>query len=305
MRRLLPDLRQLRRDFAEAFSRPPKIDEETRLEITVSARAFSRRAREMVDDKLTFTAALMRAGEVEAANRLLSEVERDVREEEATLFERVNEARAAASIRRQAMTRFRLMRVLATAMVGASLLAFSGIGMAVISWLDERGESEVSYATGIEAARFASGPHSLTPVKVAGVAFELDRSQLKRFERLTNGGGDPTELQAFLLGVLPPELAERVHRALTSVSQAAAPAAPVAADVAAEVTEAERAARKKAKDAQSSQPKPGSSSGSGNGEGSGSDGGNENKSSGGNGGNGDDEEEEDRDESGGPLPGLP
>src|SRR5687768_14689721 len=78
--------------------RPSEQDRADSLELAVSARRFSRRTQAVLDDKLSFSATLMRAGEVEAANRLLAEVGEEVLTEEVALLERVNEVKAARSV---------------------------------------------------------------------------------------------------------------------------------------------------------------------------------------------------------------
>ena len=140
------ELKELSQDCARAAD-----DEETAgFELTRSARAFSQRAREAADDKLAFSATLMRAGEVGAANRMIHDLEQDVRTEEATLAEQVYEVKVAAATRRSKMTRLRLARTLAAAVLAAGLLAFSAAGMGVASFLadmnDEPGEGPLGCA---------------------------------------------------------------------------------------------------------------------------------------------------------------
>src|SRR5688572_22772693 len=128
--RMARDLRDLYRGFVELLS-VPEDSAEASYEIAKSARRFTTNAQAAVDDKLNFSATLMRAGEVEAANRLLKEFHDDVREEEVALIERVNEVKAAEAVRREGLTRTRLARLLAVAVVGSGLLSFSAAGMAL------------------------------------------------------------------------------------------------------------------------------------------------------------------------------
>ncbi len=88
-------------------------------EVAASACAFTHVAHQIFDDKLTFTAALVRAGEVRAATRLLQEVEDDVNLERVAFAEVVNEVRvrSAAPGRRP--------RPAARSMVAACLIAGS------------------------------------------------------------------------------------------------------------------------------------------------------------------------------------
>lgn len=205
---------------------PDSGDSAASFELAVSARRFSRRTKAVVDDKLSFSATLMRAGEVEAANRLLAEVERDVLDEEAALLERVNEVTVARTIARERITRGRLVRLLAVATVGSSLLAFSAAGMAVVGLFKddprtiqrgtEGNETRPALAQRVEAG----GDDGVKSVKVRGIEFELTSSELREYRALTSSG-DEDGLENFLLSVLPAPLAERVHEALVTVLAAA------------------------------------------------------------------------------------
>src|SRR5688500_15840653 len=89
------DLREATGALKELVADDARHEEDAKLELTVSAQRFSQETREVVDDKLSFSATLMRAGEVDAATRLLAEVEAEVRDNEAALFEQVNEVKVA------------------------------------------------------------------------------------------------------------------------------------------------------------------------------------------------------------------
>src|SRR5688572_1081152 len=136
LQRMLREVRELGRAMADPDITPPN-DEADGYELTVSARDFSKTTRKVVDEKLTFSATLLRAGEVHEANRILAEVEHDVRNEEAALLEKMNEVTAKRAVKRAHMTRMRLMRLLATAMVGAALLGVSAMGMAVAGMFEQ------------------------------------------------------------------------------------------------------------------------------------------------------------------------
>src|SRR5687767_7959236 len=86
-----------------------------------SARGVSRRAMSVLAHNLAFAATLSRAGEVDAAFRMMGEAEAEVLREETVLLERVNDVAAAGSTPRARMTRLRLARLLATALLSASL----------------------------------------------------------------------------------------------------------------------------------------------------------------------------------------
>ena len=203
--------------------------EEAGYELAVSARNFSRNTQAVVDDKLNFSATLMRAGEVAAANRLLEEFERDVREEEAALIERVNEVKVAEAVRREGMTRVRLARVLAVALVGSSLLSFSAAGMALAGLLKDRAADSTGDRVHVRvadsdqlAARVASArsdqPRSLRRVRIGDVKLLLTMSQLRTIREL-GGTVDASELQG-IIELLPQPLAEKVQHAIVVAAAA-------------------------------------------------------------------------------------
>lgn len=204
-----------------------EADRAAGFEIAVASRHFTRRTKEVVDDKLSFSATLMRAGEVEAANRLLAEVEDEVLNEEAALLEKVNEVKVARALDRPPVTRMRLARVLAVAVLGSSLLASSAVGMAVAGLFRDR-DNNVLEAPGetrngrradeVRGVRLALG---MKQIRVAGVPMRLTRAELRQYQELTSGGAiDEDRLETFLLSVLPAPLAEKVHVALVVASKA-------------------------------------------------------------------------------------
>jgi hypothetical protein len=207
---------------------PDSSDSAASFELAVASRRFSRRTKAVVDDKLSFSATLMRAGEVEAATRLLAEVERDVLDEEAALLERVNEVTVARTIARERITRGRLVRLLAVATVGSSLLAFSAAGMAVVGLFKNDPRTIQRGTEGIEArptlaqraVMRAEGTGDVRRVQVGGIEFQLTSSELREYRELASKG-DEEGLENFLLSVLPTPLAERVHDALVTVFAAA------------------------------------------------------------------------------------
>jgi hypothetical protein len=78
----------------ERRRRRAREDERAGFSLAKVTRVFSRRARAVLDDKLTFGATLMRAGEVDAAAQVIDEVERDVRAEGEVLLEMMQVIRA-------------------------------------------------------------------------------------------------------------------------------------------------------------------------------------------------------------------
>lgn len=201
---------------------PSREDRAAGFELAVSTRHFARRTKRVVDDKLSFSATLMRAGEVEAANRLLSEVEDDVLAEEAALMERVAEVKVARSLERPPTTRVRLARALAVAMLGSAVLASSAVGMAVVGLFRDEGAEVVTDAgarkwrAGLFEARQAN---ALRNVWIAGVRLALSPSEFSRLDELTRGEVDKDRLETFLLRLLPPPLAEKVSSALVLASE--------------------------------------------------------------------------------------
>lgn len=218
MRRLLGDLREARALLAE-LANSRDADERASLELAISTRRFTRRAQKVVDDKLSFSAVLMRAGEVDAANRLLGEVEADVRSEEAALMEKVNEVKVSETLRRERVTRARLVRTLVAAMVGASLLAFSAAGMAVAGMFRDQERAAVdaalndlsAVALAVRAGKLPETSSSgLREIEIGGVKFALSAKQIDAYNALTSGTIDGAEFQELLLS-LPTKMAERVQ----------------------------------------------------------------------------------------------
>ena len=207
-----------------AWVNPPSdSDRAAGLELAVSARSFSRRTQAVVDDKLSFSAALMRAGEVEAANRMLAEVHQDVLSQEVALLERVNEVKVAQSMEPRRTTRARLARTLAVAMIGSSVLAFSAAG-AMVAGLFRPEDQAIHDADPGDLTMVANGDRAeadrLRHIKIANVPFTLTNEQFRRYTALTQGTIDEDGLELFLLEFLPPALAEKVHYALVAGMEA-------------------------------------------------------------------------------------
>ena len=219
----MSDLKELRRSVVELFDDDRTAEAEASLQIARSAQKFSRNTKEVVDDKLSFSATLMRAGEVQAANRLLAEVEHEVREEEAALLETVNEVKVTQSLRKERMTRLRFARMLAVATLGSALLTFSAAGMAVAGFLRDRAEaisrapeeaSPIASAQAKNAAQ-AADRKDLRRVSIGDVDLLLTKSQFKALKELTGGGSIDNAGLADLLSVLPDPLADRIEEAIT------------------------------------------------------------------------------------------
>ena len=231
VRRIISDLREIQRNISDLEASRAEAEEQASLQIASSAQEFSRRTREVVDDKLTFTAALMRAGEVQAASRLLQEVEENVREEEAALIEVVNEVKVAQDARREKMTRLRLARMLAAAMLGSVLLASSAVGMTLASALspDEQRPALAPYdgrqrgqAAALRAReRLASRVHRL---QIGSGYVLLSAPEYRKLARLTGGEQVDIDELTSLIPFLPPALAARVQQALDTTTATVASA---------------------------------------------------------------------------------
>ena len=213
--------------FVGGFVPADEDDRAAGFEIAVASRHFSRRTKAVVDDKLSFSATLMRAGEVEAAKRLLAEVENDVLTEEAALLEKVNEVKVARAIERPRVTRMRMARALAVAVLGSSLLASSAVGMAVAGLFRDQDSNVFDAPRDARDGRRAVDTRgaggsviALEQISVAGVPMRLTRAELRQFDQLTSGSIDEDRLETFLLSVLPAPLAEKVRLALVVAAEA-------------------------------------------------------------------------------------
>jgi hypothetical protein len=223
------ELRELSRDCARAAD----AEEIAGFELTRSARAFSQRAREAADDKLAFSATLMRAGEVGAANRLIHDLERDVRIEEVALADQANELKLATATRRSKMTRLRLARTLAAAVLAAGLLSFSAAGMAVATFLADlnddsdvgssaRGGSRIATTDGESAGDLATRSIRLPD----GTRVRLTRYQFRALKSLSaNPNLDRDELERLLIELVGPKIADRLSSVIADVAEGASRAA--------------------------------------------------------------------------------
>jgi hypothetical protein len=229
------DVRELRRELAE-LSAPSTEEREAGFKLAVSATRFSRRSRRVVDDKLNFSATLMRAGEVDAANRLLEEFERDIRDEEAALIECVNEVKVANSLRRERVSRLRLVRLMAVALLGACVMSFSALGIAVAGMFQDRESRSSNAVANHGRLKFASADsssrskdhrsrRSIRALNVPGVKGALTAHQLHTYAKLATSGDD-AQLSDFLMSILPSTLAQKVSVVLGVVEHVEATASP-------------------------------------------------------------------------------
>ena len=227
--RLRHELEKLRRECAGA----ERDEERATFELTRSARAFSQNARKVGDDKLAFSATLMRAGEVEAARRLIDDFEQEVREEQAALSGQIDKAKVAAAIRRAKMTRLRLARTLAVALFAAGILSFSIAGATVASFLadlsDQSGDVS-STGSGSRSGGADNPSHKSVAsrsIRLAdGTRVTLTKYQFRRLKSLsTNANLDRAELQRLLIDLVGPRLSARLAGSITTIAQGAEQAA--------------------------------------------------------------------------------
>jgi hypothetical protein len=234
--RFARDLKDLRGTYQDLAAEAARADNEATYKLTQTARGFARRSRRVVDDKLSFSATLMRAGEVKAANRLLDEVQTEVRTEEAALMEQMAEAKVAQAVRREKMTRLRLVRMVAVAVVGSMLMGMSAVGMAAVSYFDDRERDAQRESQ--EFLKVASVEHELQAHKltrrlvgtkdgrISGILMKLSLADLKTLALLTSDGLNPGEIEEFLVAALPsPELAHDVTDEIVGVLEGETPVA--------------------------------------------------------------------------------
>jgi ribosomal protein L12E/L44/L45/RPP1/RPP2 len=297
MRTFLEDFRDLRRSVRELMATETEAEEAASNVIVTSASRFSRRSRRVVNDKLSFSATLMRAGEVDAANRLLDEVEREVRTEEAALIETVNEVKIAHTARRDRITRLRLARTLAAATLGAGLLTMSAAGMAVASFLQDRAEATRVARVAGSAQRFSAAKGSridsakpkmkMKRLHVGNVRLVLTAAELEQLEEVAGGDVEESNLQT-LISLLSGNLAQKVHDAIVAASGTVDKAVATVEQTAL-VQQTQRKARKAAKSTDETNagkkdqpeepaPEPSGSPDSGSSDGGGGDGGPQNES---------------------------
>jgi hypothetical protein len=229
LRTFLEDFRDLRHSVRDLKADQTEAEEAASNTIVICASRFSRHSKRVVDDKLSFSATLMRAGEVDAANRLLNEVEREVRAEEAALIETVNEVKVAQTARRDRITRLRLARTLAAATLGASVLTVSAAGMAVAGFLQDRAEATraTPSARSLETYGVASAPRttdlpkrkmSVKRVHIGGVNLVLTAAEYRQLEAARRGADVDEGSLPSLISLLPGSLAQKVQDAIVAAS---------------------------------------------------------------------------------------
>lgn len=224
-------MRRLRREILELnhqCARAAKDEESASFELTRSARDFSRRTREVSDDKLAFSATLVRAGEFEAANRLIADLEVDVRTEEAALAEQVNEVKVVSAMRREKMTGLRLARTLAATTLSAGILMLSVAGVAVAAFIEDltdgsssQGRRAVEEGSAFSALDHpAAKPGVMKDIRFAdGTRITLSRDQFLALKRLARSGDvNRAQLERLLVELVGPEMARKLAAVLTDAT---------------------------------------------------------------------------------------
>lgn len=265
-KRFVEDMSEMQRNLSELLAENTAEEEAASLEIAQSASRFSRRTRKVVDDKLSFSATLMRAGEVTAAARLLAEVEEEVRDEEIALIETVNEVKVAQAVRRGRITRLRLARSLAAAMLGACVLAFSAVGMAVAGVFKES-ERNVAIAPlkidGRRGAGVGARGSDVSPtvknlmrrLQIGDVRLVLTKNEYQRLAALTGGDVDEEGLTD-VLDMLSGDLHDKVSEVIALASDVIETGSSVATIDQTPVLRKVTRAKKRAAKAANEQPPP-------------------------------------------------
>ncbi|MQA99049.1 MAG: hypothetical protein GEU78_01940 [Actinobacteria bacterium] len=206
-------------------------DSEASHDLAVTTHRFSKRAQAVVDDKLTLSATLMRAGEVDEARRLLAEAERDLRSEEAALLRKVEELAGNRAmhrprvvvLERHRMSRSSLMRTLAVTIAGSVVVALAMMGGAVIGLFEQRprtGRVEVDRTIDVQPGSSTRAPDTAgasrgVAVRINGVRVLLTRWEWRALKRAQRSGDD--QAVSDLLEVIAPELSASAPEAVVEI----------------------------------------------------------------------------------------
>lgn len=216
-------LRELDRQLDELSAADRAAREWARFELAKSASIYSRRTKQVVDETMSLSATMMRAGEVDEANRLMEEAAREVRTEEAALIETVNEVKAADASRRRQISRLKIVRSVATAFLSGSMFVFSAFGVVLARHFtnDDPALRVPSRDVAQAPPQIGSAKRVVRSVEIApGVRLELTPSQLREFSKLA-ARADSEGLREFLAKHLPIELVAQVQEVVLSVAGSA------------------------------------------------------------------------------------
>ena len=220
-------------ELSKECSRAARDEDAATFELMRSARAFSQHAREVADDKLAFSATLVRAGEVEAAQRLIHDLENDMRAQRAAVTKKLDEVKAAAATRNAKVTRLRLARTLAAAVIAAGLLSFSVASMTVASFVagmnDDSGGRPPTRSGSRTTMSAEASPRDAATRTIRlpdGTRVALTQDQFRRLESLSaNPNLDREKLERLLLDLVGPRIAAQLARFITSIAKGAEQAA--------------------------------------------------------------------------------
>ncbi|MGH2753105.1 MAG: hypothetical protein ACRDLB_01605 [Actinomycetota bacterium] len=217
--RPLRAIKKMEEEIEELRRAEEAAEEAARFEIVQSASRFSRRSREVVDSTMSLSATLMRAGEVDEANRLLADAHKEVRTEEAALLESVNEVKVQKAQRTHRISRLRFFKTLATVALGSSLIMSSAFGVVLTNYLVNRPDRSAA-ADELSRDRKARPRDNIVKrIPVGGMKLELTPAQLKEYKQIVEGRVDRAKLRDFLEDVLAdPTLADQIHAALVATA---------------------------------------------------------------------------------------
>lgn len=219
--RPLDELRHLRKALSELRRADAAAEESARFELTQSTRHFSRKAQDVLEGTMALSATLIRAGEVDEANMLIAQVEREVHEEEAALREAMNEVEVQRVARRRKIARLRMARLLSAMVAGASMMAVSVAGIAVAGMFANRDPADTSASLGTNSEAGINRMQPRKRVNIAGVSVALTPRQLATFQNISNGGSVQTvEVQRLLTAVLPQVPVNMVDQVQTAIVSA-------------------------------------------------------------------------------------
>lgn len=219
-------LRELDRQLDELSEADRNAEEWARLELTRSASTFSRETKRVMDDTVSLSATLLRAGEVEEASRLMAVIEQEVKTEEAALIETVNEVKAAGAVRRRRMARLKLVKAVATAALSGSMFMLSAAGVVVARGLTaEDGAVAVPGLPESSEADTVAAADTRRVTVAPGIKLSLTPAEVKELSQLT-ADLDAEGLREFLAGIVPSKMLDEVHDALLeAVAEALGPIA--------------------------------------------------------------------------------
>lgn len=191
------------------------------MELARSASLYSRKTKRVVDETVSLSATLVRAGEVEEANRLMAEAEREVRTEEAALIETVNEVKVAGEVRKRRLLRLKLFKAVATAGLSGSMFVVSAFGVVLARGVmsDDPAVHDMTAGGMSSGVTAAAEPRFHDVVVGPGIKLRLTPSEAKELARLTETL-DADGLRRFLSERVPTGLLDEVQTAiLNAVAQ--------------------------------------------------------------------------------------